>query len=101
MKFKYQQKGDTLFVVINGKINNNNVMELMRRMRMLLSHDFNEVVFDLTKVPVITGSTIGKFLMFYKNATARGKKMRIKGINESIFSHFQTLRLNALFPVEQ
>lgn len=101
MKFQFRQDDDNLHVMIVGQIDNSNVLELMKRMRMLLVHDFSEVVFDLSKVPVITGSTIGKFLMFYKNATAQGKRMRIKGINESIFGHFQTLRLTELFPVEQ
>lgn len=101
MVFNSIRNNDTVYVSIRGDVNRRNEQDLLRKMRLLLKDNFNEVIFDLSHVPHITGPTIGKFLMFYKNAEATGRSMRIKGVHESIYRNFQTLRLDRLFPVEK
>lgn len=100
MRMTCQQKGDQLSVEIVGVVNNQNIDDLKEALQRLLSRDFKEVVFDLSRVPFITSSMIGKLLMFYKDTSATGRTMRIKGINADILEHFQTLRIDELFPVE-
>ncbi|MCB0316441.1 MAG: STAS domain-containing protein [Calditrichae bacterium] len=100
MEFSYHQTGEVVQVKICGEVGQENIPELMKQMRLLLTKDFREVVFDLTEVPGITSAMIGKFLMFYKNTAARGIRMRINGVNKGIYGYFQTLRINELFPVE-
>lgn len=101
MQINASRRDGTLYVAINGTVEQNQERELARQMRSLLKDNFNEVVFDLSQVPFMTAPTIGKFLMFYRNASATGRSMRIKGVHDGIYRYFSTLRLNRLFPVEK
>ncbi len=101
MELNYSQKNGAMNVSIIGAVDNENAEELKERFQELLEEDFQEAVFDLTFVPFITSSGIGKFLIFYKNIVAKSKKMRIKGINENLLDLFKSIKLDQLFPIEQ
>jgi anti-anti-sigma factor len=101
MEFKFDQKDEAVLVSIIGAVDNENSEELKNQFQDLLTHEFNEAIFDLTHVPFITSSGIGKFLIFYKNMIAKGKKMRIKGINDNLFELFKSIKLDQLFPIEK
>lgn len=101
MEFKLAQENDTIQVSIIGAVDNENAEELKQQFQELLKKEFTEAVFDLTYVPFITSSGIGKLLIFYKNIVAKGKKMRIKGINDNLLELFKSIKLDQLFPIEQ
>ena len=101
MEFQVKEKNGVVYVTIIGAVDNENAEDLKQEFQKLLSSDFNEAMFDLTYVPFITSSGIGKFLIFYKNIVAKGKKMRIKGINDNLLELFKSIKLDQLFPIEQ
>ena len=101
MEFKLAQKSGTMQVSIIGAVDNENAEELKQEFQEILNKDFQEAIFDLTYVPFITSSGIGKLLIFYKNVIANGKKMRIKGINDNLLELFKSIKLDQLFPIEQ
>lgn len=101
MEFKQSQVNGAVQLTILGAVDNDNAEDLKEQFQELLKEDFDELVFDLTYVPFITSSGIGKFLILYKNLVARGKKMRIKGINENLLDLFKSIKLDQLFPIEQ
>ncbi|MCB0261836.1 MAG: STAS domain-containing protein [Calditrichia bacterium] len=101
MEFKYGQQNGTLNVSIIGAVDNENAEELKSKFQDLMHKDFDLAIFDFTYVPFITSSGIGKLLIFYKNVVAKGKKMRIKGINENLLELFKSIKLDQLFPIEK
>ena len=101
MEFRLSHQEEAVLVSIIGAVDNENSEELKNQFQDLLNQEFSEAVFDLTHVPFITSSGIGKFLIFYKNVVAKGKKMRIKGINDNLFELFRSIKLDQLFPIEK
>jgi anti-sigma B factor antagonist len=101
MEFRLAHKDEAVMISIIGAVDNDNSNELKNQFQDLLGHDFTEAIFDLTHVPFITSSGIGKILIFYKNVVANGKKMRIKGINDNLYELFRSIKLDQLFPIEQ
>jgi anti-sigma B factor antagonist len=101
MELSYEQQNGFMKIAIIGAVDNENAEELKHQFKDLLDKNFSEAVFDLTFVPFITSSGIGKFLIFYKNIIAKGRKMRIKGINESLLDLFKSIKLDQLFPIEK
>ena len=101
MEFKVVENGTALQVSIIGAVDNENAEDLKQEFQQLLKKEFEEAVFDLTYVPFITSSGIGKFLIFYKNIVAKGKKMRIEGINDNLLELFKSIKLDQLFPIDQ
>ncbi|GAB4368928.1 MAG: hypothetical protein Kow0042_10380 [Calditrichia bacterium] len=101
MEFNIEQRNGNLNISIIGAVDNENAEELKNQFQELLNLGFKEAVFDLSFVPFITSSGIGKFLIFYKNVISQGKKMRIKGINENLLELFKSIKLDQLFPIEK
>ena len=101
MEFKVVEQEGAVHVSIIGAIDNENAEDLKKNFQELLTRNFDEAVFELTYVPFVTSSGIGKFLIFYKNIVAKGKKMRIKGINDNLLELFRSIKLDQLFPIEQ
>lgn len=101
MDINITESGDVLKVSIVGAVDNENAEELKGIFQDLLGRDFKEAEFDLSFVPFITSSGIGKFLIFYKNIVSKGRKMRIKGINDNLLDLFKSIKLDQLFPIEK
>lgn len=101
MEFNISQTNGSVNVSIIGAVDNENAEELKSKFQELLKKHFTEAVFDLSFVPFITSSGIGKFLIFYKNVISEGKRMRIKGINDNLLDLFKSIKLDVLFPIEK
>ncbi len=101
MELNIMQQNGTLNISIIGAVDNSGAEELKEYFQEILEKDFKEAVFDLSFVPFITSSGIGKFLIFYKNVVSQGKKMRIKGINDNLYELFKSIKLDQLFPIEK
>ncbi len=101
MELNVEQQNGYLNVTVIGAVDNENSEELKTAFQDLLNREFKEAVFDLTYVPFITSSGIGKFLIFYKNIVSKGRKMRIKGINDNLYDLFKSIKLDQLFPIER
>jgi len=100
MEFKVVQDDDVVYVTIIGAVDNDNAEDLKQEFSALLEMDFEEAVFDLTYVPFITSSGIGKFLIFYKNSVASRRRMSVKGINDNLLELFRSIKLDQLFQIE-
>lgn len=101
MEITVENNNNQLKVTIIGAVDNENAEELKSQFQQFLKNDFEEAVFDLSFVPFITSSGIGKFLIFYKNIISLGRKMRVKGINDNLFDLFKSIKLDKLFPIEK
>ncbi len=101
MEFTVDKNNKDLKVSIIGAVDNENAEELKHQFQEILKNDFEEAVFDLSFVPFITSSGIGKFLIFYKNLVSQGRKMRVKGINDNLFDLFKSIKLDQLFSIEK
>lgn len=101
MEFNTAQQNGSLNISIIGAVDNENAEELKDQFNSLLEEPFSEAVFDLSFVPFITSSGIGKFLIFYKNLVSMGRKMRIKGINDNLLDLFKSIKLDQLFPIDK
>jgi anti-sigma B factor antagonist len=100
MEFNVTKTDGRVNVKIIGPVDWLHTENLDFELSQLLLRDFNEVVLNLSLVPFITSSAIGKLLVFYKTAKAEGKKIRIKGINHNVLNLFKTIKIDQLFPME-
>lgn len=100
MKFNVSRTNGRVNVKIIGPVDWVHTENLDFEFSKLLAWDFNEAVFNLSSVPFITSSGIGKLLVFYKRAKSKGRRIRIKGINHNLFNLFKTIKLDQLFPME-
>lgn len=100
MEFNVSRNNGRVDVQIIGPVDWANSQNLETEFNKLLLWEFNEAVFNLSSVPSISSSAIGKLLIFYKKAKSTGRKIRIKGINQNLLSLFKIIKLDSLFPME-
>ena len=102
MKIEISQESETVcHVAMVGAFGNENAEELREQFEVILKKECEEVIFDLTSVPYMTSSSIGKLLIFYKALMAKNGKMRVSGISDSLLDNFRLSKFDRLFPIEQ
>jgi anti-anti-sigma factor len=101
MEMSTQKNEQSVYVEIIGPIDNETAEELKDQLKSLLGENFREAIFDLSFVPFITSSGIGKFLLFYKNIISSGRTMKINGISDNLYELFKSIKLDQLFSIQK
>lgn len=100
--FSYHTEPDrTLYVTLAGAIEDRDTSEFKENLQSLLVLDFNEVVFDFSRVTFICSACIGRMLLFYKTLKSMGRHMRVKGVTDYLYSLFEFIHMDLLFPIER
>ena len=101
MEVNINVNGDTAEIKISGIVDNDNAEELKKQLTDVQNGSSKNAVFDLSTVPSITSSGIGKLLVFYKAIDAKGGKIEIKGIHPNLLKLFKSIKLDRLFEVKE
>ncbi|HNQ85407.1 MAG TPA: STAS domain-containing protein [Deltaproteobacteria bacterium] len=91
--------GDTLYVKISGPVDTPAAEILRTELNKIASQKPQKVVMDLSTVPTMGSSGIGKILMFFKSLDGAKASFEIKGIHENLFNIFKAVKLDKLFPI--
>ena len=101
MKVISEIRGDTLFVKIIGGVDTSAAEILKSKLKEIILQKPQKVVLDLSMVPTMGSSGIGKILMFFKSLKEGNSIFEIKGIHENLYSFFKVIKLDKLFPISQ
>jgi anti-anti-sigma factor len=101
MKVISEIRGDTLFVKVIGGVDTSAAEILRSKLKEIILQKPQKVVLDLSMVPTMGSSGIGKILMFFKSLKEGNSIFEIKGIHENLYSFFKVIKLDKLFPISQ
>jgi anti-sigma B factor antagonist len=101
MKLRSEIRGDTLLIKVTGAVDTLAAENLRSDLKEILLQKPQKVVLDLSKVPSMGSSGIGKILMFFKSLRESNSIFEIKGIHENLYPFFKTVKLDKLFPISQ
>ena len=91
--------GDTLIVKISGAVDTGAAEILRSELNKIAGQRPKKVVMDLSMVPTMGSSGIGKILLFFKSLDSSKAGFEIKGIHENLFNIFKAVKLDKLFPI--
>jgi anti-anti-sigma factor len=91
--------GDTLIVKVSGAVDTSAAELLRSELNKIAGQRPKKVVMDLSMVPTMGSSGIGKILMFFKSLDSSKASFEIKGIHENLFNIFKAVKLDKLFPI--
>lgn len=91
--------GETLQITISGAVDTAAAEILRSELIKAMIHKPKKVVMNLTLVPTMGSSGIGKILMFFKSLDSNKVSFEIKGIHENVYSIFKAVKLDKLFPI--
>jgi len=69
-------------------------------LKKILDMNPSSVVLNLSDVPNITSSGIGKLLAFYKGLNKIKSSFRIQGVHENILTVFKSTKLDTIFDID-
>jgi anti-anti-sigma factor len=101
MKVISEIRGDTLFVKVIGGVDTSAAEILRSKLKEIILQKPQKTVLDLSMVPTMGSSGIGKILMFFKSLKEGNSIFEIKGIHENLYSFFKVIKLDKLFPISQ
>ena len=101
MNLRSKIRGDTLFIKIIGAIDTPAAENLRFKLRDIMLQKPQKVIMDLSKVPTMGSSGIGKILMFFKSLRENNSYFETKGIHENLYPFFKSIKLDKLFPISQ
>ena len=91
--------GDTLIVKVSGAVDTSAAEILRSELNKIAGQRPKKVVMDLSMVPTMGSSGIGKILMFFKSLDSSKASFEIKGIHENLYNIFKAVKLDKLFPI--
>lgn len=101
MEVTVNVNGETAEIKISGIVDNDNAEDLKRHLTEVQNGASKNAIFDLSMVPSITSSGIGKLLVFYKAIDAKGGKIQIDGIHTNLAKLFKSIKLDRLFEIKE
>lgn len=100
MDVKINKEKEKITVNLSGSIDIEGSEVLKRSLNSIAEEGAREVCIDLKEVSFIGSSGIGKLLLFYKNFTSTGGKIKIVNLNADILALFKAIKLDKLFNIE-
>ena len=91
--------GDTMHVKISGAVDTPAAEILRTELNKIASQRPQKVIMDLSMVPTMGSSGIGKILMFFKSLDNTKAGFEINGIHENLYNIFKAVKLDKLFPI--
>ncbi len=99
MEITTKQQPDAFLIRISGSVDTEAAEKLRTELAKVIKLNPKKVVMNLSQVPSIGSSGIGKILIFYKELDKQRVAFEIKGIHENIYNIFKSIKLDKLFPI--
>jgi anti-sigma B factor antagonist len=88
-----------LFIKVSGAVDTSAAEILRSELNKIANQKPQKVIMDLSLVPTMGSSGIGKILMFFKNLDGMKSSFEIKGIHENLYNIFKAVKLDKLFTI--
>jgi len=99
MEVTTRKTEDALIVKVSGAVDTEAAEVLRTELGKALKLKPSKVIMDLSLVPTMGSSGIGKILIFFKSLDSNNASFEIKGIHENIYHIFKAVKLDKLFPI--
>ena len=85
---------------VSGVVGNANASEFSNTLADLTQRGCEQIVLDLSDVPMICSAAIDSMILFFHCQKRQGREVVIEGIHQSLKDLFVTLRLDEAFGLE-
>jgi len=98
MPVSVRKQGTVAVVAIEGKLAMGGMLvEFRSKWAQAVSGGAQNLVVDLSKVPMADSSGIGSLIRCHSAVNANGGKVKLAGVNEVVRQSFKTTRLDKVF----
>ena len=93
--------GATITARISGSITESDGESLKKAFNELLSTSQKQVELDLSQVPIITSTGIGKLIVLFRKLQGQARELKIKAINDNLYDMFTSINLDKMLKIER
>ena len=94
--------GDTVIIArISGQVMESDGKSLKKAFDKLLSASQKQVELDLSKVPVMTSTGIGKLIVLFRKLQTQTRVLKIKAIDDNLYEMFASINLDKMLKIER
>ena len=86
---------------ISGPITEHDGESLKKAFSELLAASQKQVELDLSMVPIITSTGIGKLILLFRKLKAQAREFKIKAINDDLYEMFASINLDRMLKIER
>ena len=101
MDIEINANGNSISAKVVGAITEGDSDALKESFHQIRDAGTAKVVIDLTHVPTISSSGIGKLIALYRRLKEQNRGFEIDGIHENLFALFTSIHLNKLFTIKK
>ena len=85
----------------SGPITENDGEPLKKAFSELLSASQKYVELDLSRVPIITSTGIGKLILLFRKLKEQARELKIKAIDDNLYDMFTSINLDRMLKIER
>jgi len=93
--------GNSITAKITGPITEADGETLKQKFEELAGSQAKTVKLDLTLVPIITSTGIGKIIVLYRRLKGQGRELLVRGIHDNLHSMFTSINLDKMLSIEK
>ncbi|MCA9732760.1 STAS domain-containing protein [candidate division KSB1 bacterium] len=101
MEIDVAASGNTISAKLVGAITEGDSKKLKTGFDQLRDAGAVKVVVDLTHVPTISSSGIGKLIALYRRVKEQKRDFEVHGIHENLYALFKSIHLDKLFLIKR
>ncbi len=101
MDIEISTNGNSINAKVVGTMTEADSDAIKKGFNKLRDANASKVVIDLSHVPTISSSGIGKLIALYRRVKEQNRQFEIDGIHENLYALFTSIHLNKLFTIKQ
>jgi len=96
-----EMSGEEVQLHVRGAVDKQAAEEFQQVLQELASGDYRIITLDLSEVPSINSTGIGKILLLRKSLTEQDRTIRIRGCSDTLFNTFQLIKFDRLVSIDR
>lgn len=86
---------------VTGSLDSEAAEQFQKELQRLAGGDHKTITLDLSEVPSINSTCIGKILLLRKSLTEQDRSIRISGCSDALYNTFQLIDLDKRINIER
>ncbi|UCF97623.1 MAG: STAS domain-containing protein [Spirochaetaceae bacterium] len=86
---------------VEGPLDSEAAEAFQKELSTLAAGDYKTITLDLSEVPSINSTCIGKILLLRKSLTEQERMIRINGCSEAVYNTFQLIKFDRLVNIDR
>ena len=86
---------------VQGPLDSDTAEEFQKILQDLATSDYKTITLDLSQVPSINSTSIGKILLLRKSLTEQDRQIRIQGCSDALYTTFQLIQFDKQIEIDR